>query len=196
MRDILPLFEKALKEFAILVPNEVDAARFLVRHYYCEIVEGSQPPFDGVRRFVEGFYATRYEDFIQQLAEFDGFRYLEDLYYEYKDNRNLEEVGAVDREEGVKKGAELDLKTITFATTWMRENCQYYLDPAWLKWNDGTVLRLAQSIDDQRAFDRLPILADALEEAGCTNTDVLDHCRDAVKHVRGCWVVDLILGKE
>jgi hypothetical protein len=70
------------------------------------------------------------------------------------------------------------------------------INPAWLNWNDGTVRKVAQAIYDERAFDRLPILADALEEAGCTNTDILNHCRQPRNHVRGCWVVDLILGKE
>jgi hypothetical protein len=69
------------------------------------------------------------------------------------------------------------------------------LDPSWLAWNDSTVSKLAQSIYDDRAFDRLPILADALEEAGCDNADILQHCRQPGEHVRGCWVVDLLLGK-
>jgi hypothetical protein len=63
-------------------------------------------------------------------------------------------------------------------------------------WNNGTVQKIAQAIYDERAFDRLPILADALEEAGCTNQDILAHCRQSGEHVRGCWVVDLVLGKE
>jgi hypothetical protein len=67
------------------------------------------------------------------------------------------------------------------------------LDPTW---PTPTVVGLAQTIYDNRAFDRLPELADALEGAGCTNADVLDHCREQGEHVRGCWVVDLILGKE
>ena len=70
------------------------------------------------------------------------------------------------------------------------------IDPAWLTWNDGTVVKLAESIYDERAFDRMPILADALEEASCTNADILAHCRGRGPHVRGCWAVDLILGKE
>lgn len=70
------------------------------------------------------------------------------------------------------------------------------VDPAWLAWNDGTVVKLAQGIYDERAFDRLPVLADALEEAGCRDADMLAHCRQAGEHVRGCWVVDLILDKE
>jgi hypothetical protein len=70
------------------------------------------------------------------------------------------------------------------------------LDPTWLTWHDGTVQKVAQAIYDERAFDRLPILADALEEAGCTNADILNHCRQPGDHVRGCWVVDMILGKS
>jgi len=64
-----------------------------------------------------------------------------------------------------------------------------------LKHYTPAVLHLAQAIYDDRAFDQLPILADALQEAGCTSREVLDHCRSPGPHVRGCWVVDLILGK-
>jgi hypothetical protein len=63
-------------------------------------------------------------------------------------------------------------------------------------WRTSTGVELAQAIYDERAFDRLPILADALEDAGCTNADVLEHCRQTGIHARGCWVVDLLLGKE
>jgi hypothetical protein len=58
-----------------------------------------------------------------------------------------------------------------------------------------TVKQLADTIYTDRAFDRLPILADALEEAGCTDAAIVGHCRGPGPHVRGCWVVDLILGK-
>ena len=70
------------------------------------------------------------------------------------------------------------------------------LDPAWLSWADGTVGRLARAIYDERAFDRMPILADALEDAGCTNVDILGHCRGPGPHVRGCWVVDLLAREQ
>jgi hypothetical protein len=70
------------------------------------------------------------------------------------------------------------------------------INQACLTWNDGTIPKLAQGIYDDRAFDRLPILADALEDAGCDNADILAHCRGPGPHVRGCWVVDLILGKS
>jgi hypothetical protein len=74
--------------------------------------------------------------------------------------------------------------------------CSVTIDPRWLKWNQGVLLQLAEAIYDERAFDRLPILADALEDAGCTDRTILEHCRGPGPHVRGCWVVDLILGKE
>jgi len=74
--------------------------------------------------------------------------------------------------------------------------CPVAINPNWLTWNDCTVRRIAQVIYDQRAFDRMPILADALEDAGCDNADILDHCRSEGPHVRGCWLVDLLLGKE
>jgi hypothetical protein len=47
-----------------------------------------------------------------------------------------------------------------------------------------------------RDFSAMPILADALEEAGCDNPDLLGHCRNEGSHVRGCWAVDLILSKD
>ncbi|TXT23690.1 MAG: hypothetical protein FD131_5181 [Rhodocyclaceae bacterium] len=66
------------------------------------------------------------------------------------------------------------------------------VNSAWLM---PTVVSLATAIYDDRAFDRLPILADALEDAGCTNADILNHCRQPGDHVRGCWVLTMILDK-
>jgi hypothetical protein len=70
------------------------------------------------------------------------------------------------------------------------------VDPPWLTWNDAAVRKLAQFIYDERRFADLPILADALEDAGCSDADILAHCRGGGEHVRGCWVVDLLLGKS
>ena len=79
-------------------------------------------------------------------------------------------------------------------------------------WLTSTVVALAQGIYDDSAFDRLPILADALMDAGCDDERVLSHCRvetawamppdettysrPAPTHVRGCWVIDMLLGKS
>lgn len=67
------------------------------------------------------------------------------------------------------------------------------VDPTWLT---STVVALARGINADAAFDRLPILADALEDAGCTNDDVLNHCRGGGPHARGCLVIDRLLGRE
>jgi hypothetical protein len=66
------------------------------------------------------------------------------------------------------------------------------LDPVW---QTPRVVALAQAVYDEQAFDGLPVLADALEEAGCTDQDVLGHCRGPGPHTKGCWVVDALLGR-
>jgi hypothetical protein len=63
-----------------------------------------------------------------------------------------------------------------------------------LRWRTADVLGLARGIYEDRAFDRLPLLADALMDAGCDDDQVLGHCRSPGPHARGCWVVDLALG--
>jgi hypothetical protein len=64
-------------------------------------------------------------------------------------------------------------------------------------WRTDTAVTLARTMYESREFGAMPILADALQDVGCDNDDILSHCRDAsATHVRGCWVVDLVLGKE
>ena len=67
------------------------------------------------------------------------------------------------------------------------------VEPRWLI---PTVVSLAQAIYEERDIDRLPVLADALEEAGCDDRGLLAHCRGEGPHARGCWAIDSILGKE
>lgn len=62
-------------------------------------------------------------------------------------------------------------------------------------WRTDTAVSLALQMYDSHDFGAMPILADALQDAGCVNEDVLNHCREPGAHVRGCWVVDLVLGK-
>lgn len=64
------------------------------------------------------------------------------------------------------------------------------------RWQSTSVRDLALSIYDNRSFDQMPILADALEDSGCNNREIIQHCRGDGPHVKGCWVVELILGKE
>jgi hypothetical protein len=66
------------------------------------------------------------------------------------------------------------------------------VDPVWLHWRGGSVVHLARAIYDEGRFGDLPVLGDALEEAGCGDRDLLRHCRARTPHVRGCWVVDAV----
>lgn len=66
----------------------------------------------------------------------------------------------------------------------------------WLHWHEGLIVQLADAIHEERAFERLPILADALEDAGCEVSEILAHLREPGCHQRGCWVLDLIRGRE
>jgi hypothetical protein len=70
------------------------------------------------------------------------------------------------------------------------------IDPAWLARNDGAAVRLAQTTYEERRWEVLPVLADALEEAGCTEANLIAHCRQVGPHYRGCWAVDAVLALE
>jgi len=77
------------------------------------------------------------------------------------------------------------------------------VDPAWLAWNNETVRRLAEAAYAQRTLPagtldgvRLAVLADALEEAGCSSQEILEHLRGPKAHVRGCWAIDLLTGRK
>jgi hypothetical protein len=70
------------------------------------------------------------------------------------------------------------------------------IDPRWRTWGGGIVVQLAEGIYEDRAFATLPVFGDALEEAGCTDDAILQHCRQTDEHVRGCWVVDLLLDRS
>lgn len=69
-------------------------------------------------------------------------------------------------------------------------------DPAWLAHADGLVAKVTESIYQRRAFDELSLLADALEDSGCTDEQLLRHCRGPGPHARGCFVVDLVTGRK
>jgi hypothetical protein len=123
-----------------------------------------------------------------------------------------------DRNWGAKASAEVarhaadpewDARTAACAVAWKKGAIRYAMsnhlrdifnpfrsvsiEPAWLT---STVLALARYAYDSGDFSAMPILADALQDASCDNADILDHCRGEGPHVRGCWVVDLVLGKE
>ncbi|AMV27455.1 hypothetical protein VT84_23850 [Gemmata sp. SH-PL17] len=91
-------------------------------------------------------------------------------------------------------------RTASFATSaFLRDVVGFFpfrpvaFSPAW---RTDTAVALASQMYESRDFNAMPILGDALQDAGCDSADVLNHCREPAVHVRGCWVVDLVLGKE
>ena len=106
------------------------------------------------------------------------------------------------------RGAALRASMMAVGTDLVREHFRnpfrpLTLSPDVLSWQDKTVIRLAQAAYDNRILPagtldnaRLAVLADALEEAGCSDEQILGHLRSDGEHYRGCWVIDLLLGKE
>ena|SRR5579871_1470821 len=74
--------------------------------------------------------------------------------------------------------------------------CPETFEPTWINWRNRCIEQMAQTIYEERRFEELPILADALEEAGCENETILWHCRFPAEHARGCWVLDGLLRKR
>jgi hypothetical protein len=78
-----------------------------------------------------------------------------------------------------------------------------HADPAWLAWHGGAAVKLAAAVYEERELPsghldaaRLAVLADMLEEAGCSDADLLGHLRSPGPHVRGCWPLDALLGRS
>jgi hypothetical protein len=194
MYEVGPLFASALRELAIPILSKEDAVRLLVRDYFWGIAEGRYAPLDGALRFLEEFWQPhQFEPIARVIEDACGCRELVSSFHEYEYLMVLVDEGYIEGEDGERRRAALDRQVVESAAKWTREHYPVRIDPAWLTWNGGAVRNLARAIHEERAFDRLPILADALEEAGCDSEDVLDHCRETGMHVRGCWVVELLL---
>ncbi len=99
-------------------------------------------------------------------------------------------VNLTHREAAAENAAQIELTHDIFGNP-------FRLVPFSPSWRTDTAISLARQMYESREFSAMPILADALQDAGCDNTDILNHCRDTAQvHVRGCWVVDLVLGKK
>jgi hypothetical protein len=197
MADVGPLFEATLRELGIPLPSTENAVDFLLKRSIRLIAEGTVSPYQGLHdlvselydEFIYGESVTRYGESVTRAGDSRGIHDLIGAYYTYDHVYEQEPKGALDQDV-------LDRQVVELAIRWNREHTGAAIDSRWVEWNDGTVKKLAQSIRAKRTFHRLPVLADALEEAGCQDADILAHCRQAGEHVRGCWVVDLLLGKE
>jgi hypothetical protein len=193
MSEASPLFTASLKELRVQTTSKEEAASTIAKYYITGIVEGRYKPEEGLAHFMSECYEPlQWKSAEKDIAESCGCRELIDCHYEYEYFAGV----YVNHEESERGLAELNQKVFQFATDWIRQRGACHIDRAWLAWNNGCVAKLARCIDAEQRFQDLPILADALEDAGCVNEDILTHCRQPGEHVRGCWVVDLLLGKS
>jgi hypothetical protein len=198
MWDAGPLFESALNELGIGVPNQDEAVLILLRHYIRSIIEGVLAPSEGLGRIMKDVYypGNLHEKSAERMVDSHGIHQLVGVYWSYDDLwwrvDEVSSAGGYGEEAFVKLGEEV----VEHATVWHRKYGGVKIDPAVLAWNDATVPRLARAIYEDRGFGRLPLLGDALLDAGCDDEELIRHCRSGGPHVRGCWAVDLILGKS
>jgi hypothetical protein len=188
LAEVSPLFESALKELGVEISSWEQAIDLLAQFYMVALAEGAYTRRE-VCSMVDSDYTTLFLDGRSRRGEgksFGPLSRIRELVYDY-------EIAVALGGDPAQVDLQLDLQGINLARTWCHNRWRSAFQPEWFT---ATVMSLAEGIDRDRAFDRLPILADALQDAGCDNADILDHCRDAGPHVRGCWVVDLLTGKE
>jgi hypothetical protein len=186
--DVGPFFDSAISELQIQVAGREQAIDVLTESWMVSLAEADSSPRGAVRQ-VYSDYIALFDRLETGRESFGALGQLIDFYYQYEYNQD----GYFGLEQQRQTFETLDHECITIAKGWCRERWRPILDPSWLT---ATVVALAQGVHDEHAFDRLPILADALQDAGCENAGILNHCRENHPHVLGCWVVDLILGKE
>lgn len=194
--DCSKLFVNALDELDTPLPTPSDAVITLLDYHLVRLVEGaatsnetlhhlyvmgrelrdrwpaplSPSALEPLRPFIDLYYA---------LEEHVGYHsYREEMGIPHPEGESLEEVYA---------------EAVTLAASWCRERWGPWFQPSW---RTDTALAIAQQIQVSRDFGALPILADALQEAGCDCEDILDHCRANAPHAHRCWVVDLVLDKD
>jgi len=174
------LFWRALCELNIEKPSKEAATREFVADILEPVYEGRSAGRTALNRFGELWRISSAE--IAALLLGAGCSEIRQLHLEWDAATEIDNQPRL---------AELDRSVLVLCERWIPDHFRNHLRadlPA-------NVRSIAQGIRADRAFDRLPILADALEDAGCTNAEVLEHCRQPQEHARGCWVVDLLLGK-
>jgi hypothetical protein len=173
------------------LPAPEQAALTLVSYLVHQIVEGKEAPRELLSRFwSECYMHSRYGPLGHYLDENCGCRELERLYYADEELEMETPAGRLHNEQVQA------IEITAWAACWIRAHHSQRIESNWLLWNQSLVVRLAKGIREEHRYGSLPILGDALEEAGCDNHDLLNHCRQPSEHVRGCWVVDLVLGKS
>jgi len=179
LADAGPLFEAALDELGLALPAADAATQFLVRRAIRALAEGVAAPREWLGRLAWLVFGP---PGARPSFPDAGAREIAEHYYYLDFPDDPDAVGHVVR------------RTADLARAWAAADARPVVSPAVLRWGGGTVPAIARHVAAAGAFHDLPILADALEDAGCADDDILDHCRADEPHGRACWVVDAIVG--
>jgi len=186
-------FLKMLRELGVPLHERAAAVRACIVHYLRLIGERLLEPDEGARRLLDLRNRVERRDLQRSAAGlqdlFAHLRSIEQLYYEYDEPWDDFEPIAERRRRGDPAILRLDDQVRAS----QRKLHAPTIDPGWLESNGGNVRKIAEAIQAESDFTRLPILADALDEAGCTNADILEHCRFPDRHKNACWVIGLLL---
>jgi hypothetical protein len=194
--EVKPLFTSALKELGLPPPSVESALRAILRSHVEEIVEGARTPAEGIKRLSTECYAHLFgqNEWSRSVFEPCGCRPLMHLCDDYKllvAEARLGYLGGPD--EQARRFAAFEATVLETGTRWLRQYGQPDVDRRYLDVGGGAARQLAQTIRETRAFEALPVLADALEEAGCAEPEVLEHLRYPPGHLRCCWLVEWLL---
>lgn len=194
VRDVRRLFELSLKELGIPLPSPEEAACILARWHLYGVIEGGEAPFQAILRLRDELsYPLRFD---RRLSNIEPQLRFINFWNDYVELNAGVETGFMGREEAEFVESDLNIHFLAQAVSWMRQDGSRLLEPGWLSWNGGVVRKLAHAIVAKQDWDRLPILADALEEAGCNNPELLEHCRAGEPHGQCCWITDILLRND
>jgi hypothetical protein len=198
MSEVEPLFASSLRDLEVELPGREEAIRILLRERLESVAEGAEAPSAWAMRFYPELYEPLFLRPWRPAAQLgpNESRELYNLWVEYDDLQIGIAEGDLEAAEGQRQFAAFEVRVLDTVRRWLRQSGLARFDATWLDCNDGLVRKVAETIRELRAFEELPILADALEEAGCREAEFLEHCRYPTAHVRGCWLLDLILDRE
>jgi hypothetical protein len=194
--DSRVLFASALEEIGATIPSQIACIEILLESEAIEIHEGRKDPFAALHRLFEDPPLTdhpEYDDRIFRRSEsWSEWRGYYSRLSEYRDYGFHAFPNRRDFSEDDPEYLDLVAEFTRFGWNWIVDRNRPFLRE---RWTTADVMGIAAGIRDERAFDQLPILADALEDAGCVIQEWLDHLRWIRTHDRTCWIVDLLLSR-